>query len=188
VRRVGCFYNANAVGAERESLKTVNQYLEMPYHVSVVRAEGEDGSWAASVEELPECTASATTPEQAVERVRRLMMDWIAEAIDTNREIPEPRPERQASGRLLVRMPSSLHADLARQADAEGVSLNQLITGMLASGVAWRRAPRPAPPADEQTTWWRRRPTTVTLLLAANLVVVALAGAIAVVALALAWG
>jgi antitoxin HicB len=165
-------------------MKTVQQYLEMPYHVSVVRGDGEDTPWAASVEELPECTASATTPEEAVERVRHLMSTWIEEALEARRDIPEPRPERQASGRLLVRMPRSLHADLARSADAEGISLNQLITALLASGVAWRRSFGTAPAPN----WWRRRPGTVTLLLAANLAVVAVGATVAVIALVLAWG
>jgi antitoxin HicB len=164
-------------------MRTVQQYLEMPYHVSVVRGDGEDTPWATSVEELPECTAAATTPEEAVERVRRLMSTWIAEALEARRDIPEPRAERQASGRLLVRMPSSLHADLARAADAEGISLNQLITAMLASGVAWRRSSGTA----AAPRWWRSRPGAITLLLAANLAVVAVGATVAVIALVLAW-
>jgi len=42
------------------------------------------------------------------------------------------------SGKLLVRMPATLHDELARVAQTEGVSLNQLITGVLASSVGWR--------------------------------------------------
>ena len=55
------------------------------------------------------------------------------------REVEEPQPQQNThSGRLLVRMPQSLHAELARVAEHEGVSLNTLITGALASSVAWR--------------------------------------------------
>jgi hypothetical protein len=35
-------------------------------------------------------------------------------------------------------MPQSLHADLARAAEREEISLNQFITGSLASAVHWR--------------------------------------------------
>ena len=173
-------------------MKTVQQYLEMPYHVSVVRGdEANEAPWAASVEELPDCTASGTTPEQAVERVRRLMVSWIGEALEADRAIPEPRQERTPSGRLLVRMPRTLHAELARTADVEGVSLNQLITSALASAVAWRHAGAEGTPTPAETdiaVTGRRRPGTLTLLLAANLVVVAVAVVIAVVALVSAWG
>jgi HicB family len=64
----------------------------------------------------------------------------------------ERQDEATHSGRLLVRMPPTLHADLAGAADKEGVSLNSLIVGVLAGAVAWRhpdekvangRAPEP---------------------------------------------
>ena len=42
------------------------------------------------------------------------------------------------SGKLLVRMPRSLHAELAAAADQEGVSLNAFIVGALGGAVAWR--------------------------------------------------
>jgi hypothetical protein len=42
------------------------------------------------------------------------------------------------SGRLLLRMPSTLHEDVARAAAAEGISLNQFICSTLAGAVEWR--------------------------------------------------
>jgi hypothetical protein len=45
------------------------------------------------------------------------------------------------SGRLLVRMPGTLHAELAREADREGVSLNAFIIAALSGAVAWRSDP-----------------------------------------------
>ncbi len=41
------------------------------------------------------------------------------------------------SGRLLLRMPAALHAELARTAEREGVSLNQFITRALAGRIGW---------------------------------------------------
>jgi len=63
--------------------------------------------------------------------------------------VPEAQPDapRTHSGRLLVRMPQSLHAELARAAEREGVSLNTLVTGALAAAVGWRHdADDPSPP------------------------------------------
>src|SRR4026207_2447333 len=52
---------------------------------------------------------------------------------------PTERPRRgkkpAPSGRLLLRMPAALHAELARTAEREGVSLNQFITRTLAGRV-----------------------------------------------------
>jgi antitoxin HicB len=165
-------------------MKTVEQYLELPYHVHVGRDdEGADGAWAARVEELPECTATGTTPEEAVARARGLMATWIQEALDARKTIPQPRPDPASSGRLLVRMPRTLHAELARAAETEGISLNQLINGVLSAGVGWRRA-------DDGQDETASRPASRLLLylLLANLAVLVLAAGVAVAALIAAWG
>jgi hypothetical protein len=39
------------------------------------------------------------------------------------------------SGRLLLRMPRTLHAELAQAAEREGTSLNQLIVGLLSRSI-----------------------------------------------------
>lgn len=43
--------------------------------------------------------------------------------------------ERTYSGKVNLRMPRSLHRDLARRAEEEGVSLNQLMVVVLARAV-----------------------------------------------------
>jgi predicted RNase H-like HicB family nuclease len=45
---------------------------------------------------------------------------------------PIPPPQRRHSGNLRVRLPVSLHGRLAREAEREGVSLNQWIVTKLA--------------------------------------------------------
>lgn len=97
---------------------------------------------------------------------------------------PDPKARSEPhSGRLLLRMPTTLHAELARRAEVEGVSLNQLIVGALSRAVG---APEPtagppagavAPPAQ----------TDLRVALIANLIVVGLAAAAAIVLLLVAW-
>ena len=56
----------------------------------------------------------------------------IDELIDS---LPEPQlrsQRREYSGKFNVRVPKSLHAALASEAEAEGVSLNQLVVAKLA--------------------------------------------------------
>jgi hypothetical protein len=84
------------------------------------------------------------------------------------------------SGRLLLRMPESLHADLARASERAGVSLNGFINDVLAEAVGNRRPPRP--PAAEAGKRTRRR-RFVERLLVVNLVVVATVGALVIVLL-----
>jgi hypothetical protein len=85
------------------------------------------------------------------------------------------------SGRLLLRMPATLHEELARASDRDGVSLNQFITGVLASSVGWRREDGGA--AFEPNTRSRR----IAILLAVNLVLVGMAAVAAIAFLVAAW-
>lgn len=119
--------------AEMESVAT---YLDRPYHIVVVR---NDEGWVASVEELPGCEVHAASAEEATQAVHAAMEAWIADALEQGREVPEPRGAASYSGRLMLRMPHSLHAELARAAERDEVSLNQFITSSLASAVNWRR-------------------------------------------------
>jgi predicted HicB family RNase H-like nuclease len=151
------------------------------HRISLVRVsdEAEDG-WLAEVEGFPHLSARASSPEEAARRA------WAA--IEATLELPSAdggdsssRPTPSHSGKLLVRMPATLHDELARTAESEGVSLNQLITGVLASSVAWRSAARSHAEAADRS---RRLTRTV---LAANFAVVLLAAVVAVALLLTAW-
>jgi RNA polymerase sigma-B factor len=132
-------------------VEPVTTYLDRPYHIVVVR-NGE--GWVASVEELPGCEVHAASAEEATQAIHGAMEEWIADALEQGREVPEPRGAASYSGRLMLRMPHSLHAELARAAERDEVSLNQFITSSLASVVGWRRmngevpAEPPAEPAE----------------------------------------
>jgi hypothetical protein len=102
---------------------------------------------------------------------------------------PETKPDRETgarhSGKLLVRMPATLHDELAHAAEAEGVSLNQWITSALASAVGWRTGDRPAPAKTGEDAPTEAAPSLSPRLtraaLAANLAVVLIAGIAAIV-------
>jgi RNA polymerase sigma-B factor len=110
---------------------------------------------------------------------------------------PEPEPEPKAkpakqgghSGRLLLRMPRSLHDDLAEAAEREGLSLNRFITGTLTAAIKGRgRAPvlrveQPDSPEFEAREVPRWLPTAIVV----NIVVVAVAAIVALVLLVIAW-
>jgi hypothetical protein len=94
---------------------------------------------------------------------------------------PRQRPRSGSySGRLLLRMPRTLHEELAKASDRDGISLNQFITGVLASAVDWKQDG-----VDRKAR--RERSRSMAILLAANLVLVGLAAAAAVGFLIAAW-
>jgi hypothetical protein len=89
------------------------------------------------------------------------------------------------SGRLLLRMPAALHAELARTAEREGVSLNQFITRALAGKIGWGTdadydSAAAAAPADG-------RGRLIAIALVVNAVVIGLAAVAAIAVLVLAW-
>jgi RNA polymerase sigma-B factor len=96
---------------------------------------------------------------------------------------PEERSKPTPSGRLLLRMPAELHAELARAAEREGTSLNGFITRSLAARVGWgdeQAVEEAAQAADPRTR-------LVLAALVANAVVIGLAAAAAIAILVLAW-
>ena len=82
----------------------------------------------------------------------------------------EEHAEATHSGRLLVRMPPSLHAELAEAARREGVSLNTFITGVLAGAVAWR-----AREGGGGSARWTRATLTANIVAVAVLALIAVA-------------
>jgi antitoxin HicB len=187
---------------------TVEDYTSLPYHLLLVRDAQDKGKpWTASVEELPGCTSHGKTSEEALAGIETAMTKWIAVALEEGRDIPEPKSTTSHSGRLLLRMPRTLHADLTRASEREGVSLNQFITDVLAAAVAWRARTETAPPPGSTPTPLQapgvdsltaeptaarrgraRRPASlVTAALAANFVIVGIAGVIAIIVLIAAW-
>jgi antitoxin HicB len=190
---------------EKRARGTVEEYASRPYHLMLVR-DGEDKGrpWTASVEELPGCTSHGKTSDEALDGIEAAMSKWIALALEEDREIPEPKSATSHSGRLLLRMPRTLHADLTRASEREGISLNQFITDVLAAAIAWRgrsdeagaaRTPRTtlnqapgadsliADPSGSRRARMRRSTSLVTAALAANFVIVGIAGIVAIIVL-----
>lgn len=97
----------------------------------------EDGTYLASVPELEGCFAAGDTVESALDELNDVLREWLAIALEEGTSIPEPRIQAtgEFSGRFSVRLPRSLHRSLSNRADAEGCSLNQLVTALLSKGV-----------------------------------------------------
>ena len=109
-------------------------YLALPYAIELVQDIDDTGhrGWVAEIEELPGCISQGATPEEAIANVRDAMLGWISVALQDGRAVPQPRAPGTYSGKFIVRVPSSLHADLVRTATREGVSLNQFVATTLA--------------------------------------------------------
>jgi RNA polymerase sigma-B factor len=113
-----------------------------------------------------------------LDRLRALVGEEDEPATSTPTPAPAPPPTTSAdarSGRLLLRLPRTLHTELADAAEDEGVPLNTYIASTLAAAVA---APDDAPAP---------RPSRSRRLLVVNAIVIALAALAGVALLLLAW-
>lgn len=118
--------------------KDVKYYLDLPYTV-IVRQDSQ-GDFVARVDELPGCSAHGKTPSEALEAVEEAKRLWITDCVESGDPVPEPSvDEGLPSGKWLQRVPRSLHRKLVLQAKREGVSLNQLVTSMLAEAAGAKR-------------------------------------------------
>ena len=116
--------------------KDLAYYLALPYQVNVYPEEDGRG-FTAVVPELPGCMTGADSFAELGEMMAEAKALWLETALEDGAYIPEPAPvEVEAfSGRFVVRLPRSLHRQLAKRAEAEGTSLNQLVVMLLAEGI-----------------------------------------------------
>ena len=110
----------------------VQEHIGQPYHKYVYR--DPDGYYLAEVVELPGCMSDGDTEAEALANLTEAMTGWLESMLLTGHPVPEPLNETTYSGKYALRMPKSLHERLARQAEREGVSLNQWLVTLLAQG------------------------------------------------------
>ena len=108
-------------------------YLSLNYPVTV--HVDPEGGFVAEIEDLPGCMTQGETLDELFAAIQDARRAWIEAAYETGQDIPLPRDIDGYKGKILLRIPRSLHRDLAHAAKREGVSLNQYITSLLAAGV-----------------------------------------------------
>jgi predicted RNase H-like HicB family nuclease len=99
----------------------------------------EDEGYIALAPDLPGCSAFGGTQEEALGELQHAILAWKEAAAKAGNPIPDPsRPEAEpaASGKVLLRLPRSLHAQLIKGAKRDRVSLNQYIVSLLSTASA----------------------------------------------------
>ena len=105
-------------------------------------SKAQGGGWLITWRDLPGCMSDGETPEEAIENGRDAFAAWMAvRQGDLKRPPPKPSAPASKPARFVLRTPKSMHARLVARAEAEGVSLNTLVTTFLAESL---RAPQQA--------------------------------------------
>jgi antitoxin HicB len=113
-----------------EIARRVEEIMARPYR-KVISGDGEEG-FLIEVPDLPGCMTAGETIDEAVAMLPEAMTAWLESVLLHGEEVPEPSETPAYSGKLLVRMPKTLHRHLIERAKAEGVSANQLAVALLA--------------------------------------------------------
>jgi predicted HicB family RNase H-like nuclease len=91
----------------------------------------DDEEYVGLCVEFPSLSWLAPEPDRALQGIRQLVADVVADMALNKKPIPEPISTHKFSGRFLVRIPPELHRQLFIEAVEAGVSLNRLASDKL---------------------------------------------------------
>ncbi|WP_415111361.1 type II toxin-antitoxin system HicB family antitoxin [Micropruina sp.] len=91
-----------------------------------------DGEYVATVAEFPSLSWLDEDQADALRGLVQLVGDVVVDMESSGETVPEPLADRRYSGHFNVRVPESLHRELAVAAAEQGVSLNRLVSDRLA--------------------------------------------------------
>ena len=91
----------------------------------------EDGEYIGLCAEFPSLSWLASEPETALQGIRQVVAEVVADLQASGEDVPEPLALKKYSGRFMVRVPPELHRRLAMEAAESGVSLNRLAADKL---------------------------------------------------------
>lgn len=106
---------------------------EYPFEIRPLTKD-EGGGFLICFTDFNECCSDGETPQEAIENG----MDALRGVILTLEELGYPVPVPGSgghSGKFVARVPKSLHAKLVTRARRDGVSLDALVTTLLAEGI-----------------------------------------------------
>jgi antitoxin HicB len=125
---------------ESNIIETVERLLKLPYG-RIILPES-DGSFRGEIVEFPGCIATGDTAAETFAALEKVAKSWLLSTIERGQPVPHPIDNNTGfSGRLVLRLPKSLHKKAAWYAEREGVSLNQFITTSLSESVGERSKP-----------------------------------------------
>ncbi|MBF0213994.1 MAG: toxin-antitoxin system HicB family antitoxin [Magnetococcales bacterium] len=109
---------------------------EYPFEVRPMTPD-EGIGYLITFTDFNECFSDGETIAEAIENGMDALKSTILALEDTGFPVPAPG-SGGLSGKFMARVPKTLHAKLSTRARHEGVSLNALVTALLAEGIGMR--------------------------------------------------
>jgi predicted HicB family RNase H-like nuclease len=105
-------------------MKNLDYYLGLNYKMEILKDKYED-HYIISYPDLKGCLTCSSNLETGVKLIEDAKKEWILAALEDGYSIPEPSDLEKFSGQFKLRLPKSLHRELAEDAKKEGISMNQ---------------------------------------------------------------
>ena len=108
----------------------------------------DGGGLLFTMPDIPGVMADGATEMEAIADGREAFITTVSAMLDMGQEVPAPAFNAQdftpasASGKVLARLPRSMHLQLTARAKTEGVSLNSLVLALIAEGLGRRGSAR----------------------------------------------
>ena len=108
----------------------------------------DGGGFMFTMPDIPGVLADGATELEAITDGREAFIATVSALADMGQEVPVPAfnandfTPASASGKVLARLPRSMHLQLSARAKTEGVSLNTLVVALIAEGLGRRSVVR----------------------------------------------
>ena len=116
-------------------MRTLEEYMALPYRLEII-PDTDEGGFVVAYPDLKGCLSSGETIEAAIANAEDAKREWLAAAMEDGCTIPEPASDEEYSGQFKLRIPRSLHRQLAMQSKKEGISMNQYCLYLLSQNNA----------------------------------------------------
>jgi antitoxin HicB len=97
----------------------------------------EGGGYLVEYPDIPGCMSDGETIEAAITNGREALLDCMEVFKESGRKIPKPSIE---AAQWRQRLPRTLYSKLTKQAENEGVSINSLVTAIIAEAIGAKQA------------------------------------------------
>jgi antitoxin HicB len=100
-------------------------------------SKDEGGGYLVEYPDIPGCMSDGDTIEGAISNGKEALRDCLDVFRETGRKLPKPSVE---AAQWRQRLPRTLYSKLTRQAENEGVSINSLVTAIIAEAIGAKKA------------------------------------------------
>lgn len=122
-------------------MATIEEVLKRPY--SRLLTPDPEGGYTGEIAEFPGCVTQGETIEETHANLEDAARSWLEAVVEQGQVVPEPfAAADEFSGKVVLRLPKSLHGKASRYAEREGVSLNTILVTAIAQYIGERAAER----------------------------------------------